>query len=63
MNHIDRCMIEFENCLWNANEILSMVEHAGSYSAQLATVRKAIEGLATEVREYNDSQEDSGSET
>lgn len=56
MNHIDRCMIEFENCLWNANEILSMVEHAGSWSCKLAKVRSDIEALAVEVREYNDSQ-------
>lgn len=58
MTHIDRCMIEFENCLWNANELLGMVEYAGSFSAKLAAARKAVEALALEVREYNDSQED-----
>jgi len=56
-NHLDRCMIEFEMCLWNANECLSMVEHAGSFSDKLAEVRKSVEALAVEVRSYNDQFE------
>lgn len=61
-NHLDRCMIEFETCLWNANECLSMVEHAGSFSDKLHAVRKQVEALAREVRDYNDQFETTGDE-
>lgn len=56
-NHLDRCMVELEMCLWNANEVLSQVEHAGAFACKLSKVRLDIEAIATEVRAYNDQFE------
>lgn len=55
--HLDRCMVEFEMCLWNANEVLGNVEYAGAFSDRLASIRRQIEALAREAREYNDKLE------
>lgn len=56
-NHLDRCMIELEMCLWNANEVLSNVEYAGAFACKLSKIRADIEAVAAEVRAYNDKFE------
>lgn len=55
--HLDRCMVEAEQTLWIAREILSRIEHSGAFSDRIDAVRKQVEQLARELRDYNDQFE------
>lgn len=51
-------MIEAEQTLWIVNEMLSMIEHSGSFADRIHSVRASVEEIAREMRSYNDQFED-----
>lgn len=57
-NHLDRCMIEAEQSLWVAREALSLIESSGAWQDRISAVRKTVEEIAKEMRDYNDQFEE-----
>lgn len=58
--HLDRCMIDAEQTLWIAVEVLSMIEHSGEFADDIGKARTDVEAIAKRMRDYNDQFEDDG---
>jgi hypothetical protein len=57
VNHLDRCMFEAEGQLWSIREALQVIEHSGAWADRIHKVRKEVEAIASEMRDYNDQFE------
>jgi hypothetical protein len=50
-------MFEAEGVLWAAIEMLSAIEHSGTFAGRIEKTRKDISAIAAEMRTYNDQFE------
>lgn len=58
ITHDDRCLINAENTLWNALELLNQIESAGAFHDRIEEIGLQLDKLATEMREYNEQFEE-----
>lgn len=56
--HSDRLMIEAEQTLWNAMELIDAINNTcGAWNKEVEALTHAIANIAGQMREYNDQFE------